>query len=231
MTPPDTTSMNRNWLADFRTESLDFTYYTYIFRRFVIGIRLLWMNNKWKYVCEKAAAELSGLKERPFWLTKNSSSGKPFPKHHSQMQNWEKAVSVEASALIGAQHRHPLHRKQQSDNRRMAARLQSITPAHFPASGTWGDIWHTHLPNRKQAGVAAHCLRAAEPEVSRNLNQSNHHNNCWLIKMRTKQQTKNWFVTVSKGNPRDVVSASHPARPWLCAEHQNSSPDHSDVLM
>lgn len=228
MTPPNITFMNRNWLADFRTGSLDFTYYTYIFCRFVIGIRLLWMNNK--YVREKAAAELSGLKEWLFWLTKKTSR-KSLPKHHSQMQNWEKAVSVEASALTGAQHRHPLHRRQQSDNRRMAARLQSITPAHFPASGTRGDIWHTYLPSRKQAAVAARCLRATEPEVSKNLNQNNHHNNCWLKNMRRKQQTKNWFVTVSKGSPRDAVSASHPARPWLCAEQQNSRPDHSDVLM
>lgn len=145
-------------------------------------------------------------------------------KHHSQMQNWEKAVSVERSALIGAQHRHPPHRRQQSDNRRMVECLQSITPAHFPASGTRRDIWHTHFPSRKQAAVSAHCLRATEPEVSKNLKRSNHHNNCWLISMRTKQQTKNWFVTVSKGSPRDAVSTSHPAHPWLCAEHQDSRP-------
>lgn len=188
------------------------------------------MNNKRKYVHEKAAAELSGLKEWSFRLTKNTASGKPLPKHHSQMQNQEKAVSVEASAVTGAQHRQPLHRRQQSDSRRMAARLQSITAAHFPASGTRGDIWHTHLPSRKQAAVAARCLTATEPEVSKNLMQNNHHN-CWLINMRTKQWTKNWFVTVSKGSPRDAGSASHPACPWLCAEHQNSRPDHSDVLM
>lgn len=63
------------------------------------------------------------------------------------------------------------------------------------------DIWHTYLPNRKQAAVAAHCLRAAEPEVSKTLKQRNHHNNCWLMNMRTKQQAKDWFVTVSKGAP------------------------------
>lgn len=127
------------------------------------------------------------------------NKGKSLPKLHFQMRNWEKAVSVEASALTGAEHRHSLHRRQQSDNRRMAVLLQSITPAHFPASGTQRDIWHTYLPNRKQAAVAAHCLRAAEPEVSKTLKQRNHHNNCWLMNMRTKQQAKDWFVTVSKG--------------------------------
>lgn len=44
--------------------SLWFMYfiYIYIFNRFVMGLRLLQVNNKWKYVCEKAVAELSGLK-------------------------------------------------------------------------------------------------------------------------------------------------------------------------
>lgn len=127
------------------------------------------------------------------------NKGKSLPKLHSRMQNWEKAVSVEASALTGAQHRHPLGRKQQSDNRRMAVLLPSITAAHFPASGTRRDIWHTYLPSRKQAAVAARCLRAAEPEVSRTLKQSSHHNNCWLMNTRTEQQAKDGFVTVSEG--------------------------------
>lgn len=176
------------------------------------------MNNKWKYTCEKAATELSGLKEGPFWLTKNTFSGKSLPEHYPQMQNQDKAVSIEASTDTPVWHR------------RTAARLQSITPAHFPASGTQRDIWHVHLPNRKQAEVAARCLRVTEPEVSKNLKQSNHHNNCWLMNIRTKQQTKKGFVTASEGSPRDVVNASHPARPWLCAEHQNSRLEPSDVL-
>lgn len=187
-------------------------------------MRLLWRNNKWKYVCEKAAEELSGLKERPFRLTKNTFSGKQLPKHHSQMQNWEKAVCVEASALTGAQHSHPStegsNLTQQEDGSTLAAHHTSS----FPSSGTRGDIWHMCLPNREQAAAAAPCLRATEPEVSKNLKWSNHHNNCWLMNMRTKQQTKNWFATVSKGSPREAVSASHPAHPWLCAEHQSSRP-------
>lgn len=57
------------------------------------------MNNK--YVCEKAAAELSRLKELCFWYTKNTFSGKPLPEHHPQMEKRGKAATVEASALTG----------------------------------------------------------------------------------------------------------------------------------
>lgn len=151
-----------------------------------------------------------------------------FPGNHSQniIPRWKSEEKLFLSRQVLWQ---DTAQTPQSDNRRMAAHLQSITAAHFPASGTWRDIWHTHLPSRKQPGVP--CLRATEPEVSKNLKQSNHHNNCWLMNMGTRQQTKKWFVTVSKGSPRDAVSASHPAQPWLCAEHQNSRPDHSGVLM